>query len=161
MTKTSLQSKVRNLSNRILPRTHGNSLGATLVGEKVYNKISTIALELYKTAADYALTKGLILADTKFEFGVDLVTEEVTLIDEVFTPDSSRYWPADKYETGRPQPSFDKQYLRDWLTSSGFKKGLEGGLDGNGWEMTPAVVGGTKERYEEAWQLLAGSDVEV
>ncbi|KAF9779279.1 phosphoribosylaminoimidazole-succinocarboxamide synthase [Thelephora terrestris] len=128
--------------------------GATLVGEEVYNKLSTVALELYKTAADYALTKGLILADTKFEFGVDLATEEVILIDEVLTPDSSRYWPVEQYEAGRPQPSFDKQYLRDWLTSSGFKKGQEDGLDGNGWEMTPAVVEGTKERYEEAWKLL-------
>jgi phosphoribosylaminoimidazole-succinocarboxamide synthase len=125
------------------------------VGEEVYNKISTVALELYKTAADYALTKGLILADTKFEFGVDLATEEVILIDEVLTPDSSRYWPVEQYEAGRPQPSFDKQYLRDWLTSSGFKKGQEDGPDGNGWEMTPAVVEGTKKRYEEAWKLLA------
>jgi len=131
---------------------------AELVGEEVYGKISTAALELYKTASDYALTKGLILADTKFEFGMDLVTREVILIDELLTPDSSRYWPADQYEPGRPQPSFDKQFLRDWLTSSGFKKGLEGGLAGNGWEMTPAVVEGTKNRYEEAWNLLAGSN---
>lgn len=104
------------------------------------------------------MTRGLILADTKFEFGTDLVTGEVILIDELLTPDSSRYWPADRYEAGGSQPSFDKQFLRDWLTSSGFKKGLEDGLDGNGWEMTSAVVEGTKKRYEEAWHLLAGSD---
>lgn len=138
-----------------MPSTYRPDLAAVLVGEEVYVKISTVALQLYKTASDYASTRGLILADTKFEFGMDLVTGEIILIDELLTPDSSRYWPADQYEAGRPQPSFDKQFLRDWLTSSGFKKGLEGGLDGNGWEMTPAVVEGTKERYEEAWQLLA------
>lgn len=137
--------------------THGSCSAATLVGEEIYNRISVVALELYKTASDYAITKGLILADTKFEFGMNLATEDVILIDEVLTPDSSRYWPADQYEAGRPQLSFDKQFLRDWLTSSGFEKGLEDGLDGKGWEMTPDVVGGTKKRYEEAWQLLAGS----
>jgi len=131
---------------------------AVLVGEEVYDRVSAVALELYKTASDYAKTKGLILADTKFEFGEDVVTGDVILIDEVLTPDSSRYWPANQYEAGRPQQSFDKQYLRDWLTSSGFKKGLEGGLCGEGWEMTPAVVEGTKKRYEEAWELLAGSN---
>jgi len=131
---------------------------ATLVGEGIYSRVSTVALELYEAASDYAITRGLILADTKFEFGVDLTTEDVILIDELLTPDSSRYWPADQYEAGRPQPSFDKQYLRDWLTSSGFKKGLEDGPDGKGWDMTPAVVEGTKKRYEEAWQLLARSD---
>lgn len=120
--------------------------------------MSTVALELYKTASDYAVTKGLILADTKFEFGADLVTGDIILIDELLTPDSSRYWPADQYEAGRSQPSFDKQYLRDWLTSTGFKKGLEDGPDGKGWEMTPAVVEGTRKRYEEAWQLLAGTE---
>jgi len=88
---------------------------------------------------------------------MDLATEGVILIDEVLTPDSSRYWPADQYEAGRSQPSFDKQFLRDWLTSSGFKKGLEDGLDGKGWEMSPDVVEGTRKRYEEAWQLLAGN----
>ena len=131
-----------------------------LVGEEVYRKISTVAVELYKDASYYALTKGLILADTKFEFGIDPVTGEVILIDELLTPDSSRYWPAEQYDAGRPQPSFDKQFLRDWLTSSGFKKGLEGGLDGNGWEMTPAVVEGTKKRYEEAWNMLAAKQLD-
>jgi len=131
---------------------------AALVGEDSYGKFSTAALELYKTASNYASTRGLILADTKFEFGTDLATGEVILIDELLTPDSSRYWPANQYEAGRPQPSFDKQFLRDWLTSSGFKKGLEGGLDGSGWEMTPEVVEGTKKRYEEAWDLLADNN---
>lgn len=146
------------MGNRTLSSTYRPHPAATLVGEEIYSKISTVALELYQTASDYAITKGLILADTKFEFGMDLVTEDVILIDEVLTPDSSRYWPADQYEPGRPQPSFDKQFLRDWLTSSGFKKGLEDGPSGTGWEMTLDVVEGTKERYEKAWQLLADSD---
>ena len=143
------------MASHIRPQHHP---AATLIGEEIYSKVSTVALELYKTASDYAVTKGLILADTKFEFGADLVTGDIILIDELLTPDSSRYWPADQYEAGRSQPSFDKQYLRDWLTSTGFKKGLEDGPDGKGWEMTPAVVEGTRKRYEEAWQLLAGTE---
>jgi phosphoribosylaminoimidazole-succinocarboxamide synthase len=158
MTKISRLSKVRvpAIASRIF--TYGPHPAATLVGEEIYTRVSTVALGLYRAASDYAITKGLILADTKFEFGMDPATGDVILIDELLTPDSSRYWPADQYEAGRPQPSFDKQYLRDWLTSSGFKKGLEGGLGGKGWEMTPTVVEGTKQRYDEAWQLLAGSD---
>ena len=155
--RTSHLSKVGKLRVHVVhPLTA--SPAATLVGEEIYSRVSTVALELYQAASDYAITKGVILADTKFEFGMDLTTEDIILIDELLTPDSSRYWPADQYEAGRPQPSFDKQYLRDWLTSSGFKKGLEDGLDGTGWDMSPAVVEGTKKRYEEAWQLLAGSD---
>ena len=155
--RTSHLSKVGELRVHVAHSLTANP-AATLVGEEVYSKVSTVALELYKTASDYAVTKGLILADTKFEFGADLVTGDIILIDELLTPDSSRYWPADQYEAGRSQPSFDKQYLRDWLTSTGFKKGLEDGPDGKGWEMTPAVVEGTRKRYEEAWQLLAGTE---
>ena len=155
--KTSLLSKVGEPRVHVVHPLTAHS-AATLVGEEIYSRVSTVALDLYKAASDYAITKGLILADTKFEFGIDPATEGVILIDELLTPDSSRYWPADQYEAGRPQPSFDKQYLRDWLTSSGFKKGLEDGLDGKGWNMTLAVVEGTKERYEEAWQLLTASD---
>ena len=150
-------SKVWELRVRVVRSLTAHS-AATLVGEEIYTRVSAVALELYKAASDYAITKGLILADTKFEFGIDPATEGVILIDELLTPDSSRYWPADQYEAGRPQPSFDKQYLRDWLTLSGFKKGLEDGPDGKGWNMTPAVVKGTKERYEEAWQLLTASN---
>jgi len=133
---------------------------ATLIGQDLFEQISTKAIQLYKEAAEYALTRGLILADTKFEFG--LVTspegkEELILIDELLTPDSSRYWPAEGYEPGKSQPSFDKQYLRDWLTRTGFKKELEGGPvghEGEGWKMDESVVEGTKERYEQALTML-------
>ena len=104
------------------------------------------------------MTRGLILADTKFEFGLIQTSEgeEVILIDELLTPDSSRYWPAESYAPGGSQPSFDKQYLRDWLVSTGFKKGLEAGPDGQGWKMEDAVVEGTRKRYEEALKMLVG-----
>jgi phosphoribosylaminoimidazole-succinocarboxamide synthase len=109
-------------------------------------------VELYTTAAEYAATRGLIIADTKFEFG--LVDGELILIDEALTPDSSRYWPQEGYAPGRSQPSFDKQYLRDWLTSQGFRKGLEVGPDGQGWTMSEEVVQGTRERYLSARDKL-------
>ena len=88
-------------------------------------------MKLYTAAAEHAATRGLIIADTKFEFG--LVGRELILIDEALTPDSSCYWPLEGYAPGRSQPSFDKQYLRDWVTSQGFRKGLEDGPDGQGW----------------------------
>ncbi|KAK7687737.1 hypothetical protein QCA50_008955 [Cerrena zonata] len=132
---------------------------AALIGQKLCEKVSAAAIQLYKEAADYALTKGVILADTKFEFGLISTPsgDEVILIDELLTPDSSRYWPASSYAPGGSQPSFDKQYLRDWLVSNGFKKGLENGPEGHegeGWVMTEDVVNGTKERYEEALALI-------
>lgn len=120
--------------------------------------MSTAAIRLYREAAEYASSRGLILADTKFEFG--LVTssegEQLTLVDELLTPDSSRYWPAAEYKPGGPQPSFDKQYLRDWLVSTGFRKGLESGPEGQGWAMEQSVVQGTRRRYLEALTMLVG-----
>ena len=105
---------------------------------------------MYGKGAGYAETKGLILADTKFEFG--LVDGEITLIDEVLTPDSSRYWPRDEYRVGVSPPSFDKQYVRDWLESIGFEKEPPG-------PALPAdVVGRTSEKYLEAFRLLTGRD---
>lgn len=86
-------------------------------------------------------------------------SEQIILIDEALTPDSSRYWPAASYNPGGGQPSFDKQYLRDWLTSSGFKKGLESGPsghEGEGWAMISEVVEGTRKRYVEAYEMLTG-----
>lgn len=135
---------------------------ALLIGEGLYAQISSVALELYRTASDYASTRGLILADTKFEFGLapsppPSTLPQLILIDELLTPDSSRYWPAAGYEPGKPQPSFDKQYLRDWLINTGFKKGLESGKEGEegqGWVIEEMIVTGTKERYEEAVRLL-------
>ncbi|KAL1668936.1 hypothetical protein GGF50DRAFT_96138 [Schizophyllum commune] len=133
---------------------------AALVGQDLYDHISRAAIALYKTAADYAATRGVILADTKFEFGLIPGADgkdELILVDELLTPDSSRYWPADSYKPGGPQPSFDKQYLRDWLVSKGFKKGLESGppgKEGQGWTIDEDVVEGTKKRYEEVVRLL-------
>lgn len=152
---------------------------ARLIGKDLYDHVSSIALKLYTAAGSYAESHGVILADTKFEFGLvpssassssttsdsttprftldDGTPAEVILADEVLTPDSSRFWPAEKYESGRAQPSFDKQYLRDWLTGSGFRKGLEKGLEGSGgWTIAEEVVRGTRERYEEAWKRLSG-----
>ncbi|KAF8625522.1 hypothetical protein AX17_006834 [Amanita inopinata Kibby_2008] len=139
---------------------------AKLLGEQLYTQISTTSLQLYKTASEYAQTRGLILADTKFEFGLisppSPSTDEpqLILIDEVLTPDSSRYWPLASYAHGKPQPSFDKQYLRDWLVGSGFRKGLESGpegKEGEGWVIEEEVVKGTRERYVEAVNLLSHS----
>lgn len=160
-TKTSLLPKVRRkISIRGIQCS--SYTAATLIGEALYDDVSSKAIQLYQEATDYAASRGLILADTKFEFG--LVTtadgsQQVILIDEALTPDSSRYWPAASYKPGGPQPSFDKQYLRDWLTSSGFKKGLESGplgKEGQGWVMTDDVVEGTRKRYEEAYEMLTG-----
>lgn len=125
---------------------------AALIGQELYDKVSAAAVRLYTAAAEYAATRGLIVADTKFEFG--LVDGELILIDEALTPDSSRYWPLQGYAAGRSQPSFDKQYLRDWLTSQGFRKGLEEGPDGKGWTMSEEVVRETRERYLSARDLL-------
>lgn len=127
--------------------------------------MSSKAIQLYKEASEYAATRGVILADTKFEFGLitspETGKDEVILIDELLTPDSSRYWPAASYAPGGSQSSFDKQYLRDWLTSSGFRKGLENGPeghDGEGWTMVDNVVEGTRQRYIEAYTLLTGEE---
>lgn len=137
-------------------RSHTTAASA-LIGEELYSKLSQAALALYTEAAQLALSKDIILADTKFEFG--LVSdadgkETLILVDELLTPDSSRYWPLVGYEAGKPQPSFDKQYLRDWLAKAGFEKGLEAGKDGNGWVIDDEVVEGTRQRYEEVVQKL-------
>ncbi|THY87196.1 phosphoribosylaminoimidazole-succinocarboxamidesynthase [Aureobasidium pullulans] len=120
-----------------------------IVGEKYAKKIEELSLKVYQIARDYAAERGIIIADTKFEFGLDVDTDEVILVDEVLTPDSSRFWPADKYELGKSQDSFDKQYLRDWLTKEGLK-----GKDGV--EMTEAVVKETAKKYREAFEMLTG-----
>ncbi|HWL66728.1 MAG TPA: phosphoribosylaminoimidazolesuccinocarboxamide synthase [Actinomycetota bacterium] len=126
---------------------------AEIAGKDVYDTARTYALEVYKKAAALALERGIIIADTKFEFGV--VDGEVILIDEVLTPDSSRFWPEDKYEPGRGQPSFDKQYVRDWL-------------DSTGWDHSPPppdlpeeVVAATRDRYVEAYELVSGRPFEA
>jgi phosphoribosylaminoimidazole-succinocarboxamide synthase len=118
-----------------------------LVGEERYDEVERLTLELYGTAADYAAARGIILADTKLEFGVDDAANLV-LADEAFTPDSSRFWPADEYEPGGPQPSFDKQFVRDYCESLGWDKTDPGP------ELPADVVTGTRERYVEAFERL-------
>lgn len=119
-----------------------------IVGEDIATQVRDLSLKIYKAAAEYAATRGIIIADTKFEFGV--IDGKVTLIDECLTPDSSRFWPAASYEEGKIQPSYDKQFVRNWLKAN--------------WDMTgetphlPAeVIDGTSERYREAFQIITGS----
>lgn len=144
-------------------RLRENFKAAKIVGAERAEEISRISIELYKRAAEHALSKGVILADTKFEFGLVTAStaspsQSLILIDEVLTPDSSRYWPAASYVPGRAQPSFDKQFLRDWLVGEGFRKGLEDGPEGSakgtGWTIAEEAVRGTASRYEEAMNLL-------
>ncbi len=122
-----------------------------LLGADVAARVRDAAIALYKAAAAYALTRGIIIADTKFEFGLDFSQDPagtLTLIDEVLTPDSSRFWPADQYEVGENPPSYDKQYVRDWLTASGWNKQSPGP------ELPPEVVARTAEKYREALRRL-------
>ena len=124
-----------------------------LVGAVRANQLRERTLQIYMQAADHALTKGIIIADTKFEFGVD-ADDRVVLADEVFTPDSSRYWPADTYQQGVVQPSFDKQFVRNWLT------GPESGWDRYGSAPPPPlpddIVAATRARYIEAYERISG-----
>ncbi|OAT10873.1 phosphoribosylaminoimidazole-succinocarboxamide synthase [Blastomyces gilchristii SLH14081] len=122
----------------------------TILGPKYASIISSLALKLYETAHAHALSRGLIIADTKFEFGLDTEKDEVVLVDEVLTPDSSRFWSAENYEVGKSQESFDKQFLRDWLVKSGLK-----GKDGV--SMDEAVVRRTEEKYREAYEKITGN----
>ncbi len=125
---------------------------AALMGAELAGKVRDAAIRVYKEAAEYALTRGIIIADTKFEFGVD-EAGTLYLIDEVLTPDSSRFWPADQYQVGKNPPSYDKQYVRDWLESSGWNKQAPGP------ELPPDVAAKTAEKYREAYRLLAGRDL--
>ena len=118
-----------------------------LLGADLAARVRDAAIHLYQTAAEYALTRGIIIADTKFEFGLDEMGT-LTLIDEVLTPDSSRFWPLDQYRVGSNPPSFDKQYVRDWLTQSGWNKRAPGP------ELPAGVVARTAEKYEEARRRL-------
>ncbi|MBK7106370.1 MAG: phosphoribosylaminoimidazolesuccinocarboxamide synthase [Ignavibacteriae bacterium] len=119
-----------------------------IVGEKVYNVLKTKSLEIYKTAADFAFEKGIILADTKMEFG--FYGDEIILIDELLTPDSSRFWPKDLYQKGRGQDSFDKQYVRDFLISINFNKQPPAP------NLPEEVINNTTKKYLEALELLTG-----
>jgi phosphoribosylaminoimidazole-succinocarboxamide synthase len=120
-----------------------------LVGSDLAGQLENASLAIYATAEQHASERGLILADTKFEFG--LLNGDLILIDEVLTPDSSRFWPADQYAPGRSQPSFDKQYLRDYLESTGWNK------EPPPPPLPPEVVRATAEKYQEALARLTGS----
>ena len=122
---------------------------AALVGEERFDEVERRALELYRFASEHAAARGILLADTKFEFGLD-EDGRLVLADEAFTPDSSRFWPADEYEPGRAQPSFDKQYVRDYCESVGWDKTAPGP------ELPDEVVAGTRARYVEAFERLTG-----
>ncbi|HTM83361.1 MAG TPA: phosphoribosylaminoimidazolesuccinocarboxamide synthase, partial [Mycobacterium sp.] len=117
------------------------------------NQLRDRTLAIYVQAADHALRKGIIIADTKFEFGVD-AHGNLVLADEVFTPDSSRYWPADQYQVGVVQNSFDKQFVRNWLTSA------ESGWDRGGTQPPPAlpadIIAATRDRYIDAYERISG-----
>jgi phosphoribosylaminoimidazole-succinocarboxamide synthase len=128
--------------------------GVALVGEERFAALERLSIELYRTAADYALERGIIIADTKFEFGIDS-QGEIVVADEVLTPDSSRFWPVDEYAPGGSPPSYDKQYVRNWLET----------LD---WDKTPPgpdvpadVVEGTRRRYVEAYERLTGDSFDA
>ena len=125
-----------------------------IVGGRVAETLRDLTLRIYREAAAYALERGIIIADTKFEFGLD-PDGRIVWMDEALTPDSSRFWPADSYEPGRGQPSYDKQYLRDWLERSGWNKQPPAPV------LPAEVVAGTLERYREAYRRLTGSSIEL
>jgi phosphoribosylaminoimidazole-succinocarboxamide synthase len=122
---------------------------AGLIGADRFEEVERTALALYRFASEYAGARGIIIADTKFEFGLD-EEDRLVLADEVFTPDSSRFWPADEYEPGRGQPSFDKQYVRDFCETQAWDKTPPGP------ELPAEVVAGTRARYVEAFERLTG-----
>lgn len=122
---------------------------AEIVGQDTAEQIRDASLAIYKAAAEYAATQGIIIADTKFEFG--FIDGKLAIIDECLTPDSSRFWPAQGYEAGHVQPSFDKQYVRDWLSAH--------------WDMTgepphlpEEVISGASERYQEAYHIITAEE---
>ncbi len=117
-------------------------------GREYAEKLRDCTLALYRKCADYALERGIIIADTKFEFGLD-GDGNIVLADEMLTPDSSRFWPLEGYEAGRPQPSFDKQYARDWLKSH----------EGHNWTLPKDVVDKTIEKYRQAYRMLTGENI--
>src|SRR6202521_440269 len=124
----------------------------SLVGAELAEKVRSISLEIYRRAAAYAEPRGIILADTKFEFG--LLGNELIWIDEALTPDSSRFWPAAQYKPGGPQPSFDKQFVRDYLERIQWPKTPPGP------ELPPEVVAATRAKYREAYRLLSGHELD-
>lgn len=124
---------------------------AEMIGKPLAEKVRAVSLEIYRRAAEYAAPRGVILADTKFEFG--LLDNELIWIDEALTPDSSRFWPAAQYAPGGPQPSFDKQFVRDYLERIRWPKTPPGP------ELPADVVAATRAKYREAYRILAGHEL--
>jgi phosphoribosylaminoimidazole-succinocarboxamide synthase len=125
---------------------------ADMIGKELAEKVRDTTLELYRRASAYALPRGILLADTKFEFG--LLNDELIWIDEALTPDSSRFWPASQYKPGGAQPSFDKQYVRDYLERIQWPKTPPGP------ELPPDVVAATRDKYREAYRILVGRELD-
>jgi phosphoribosylaminoimidazole-succinocarboxamide synthase len=123
-----------------------------LLGRDLAERVKNVSLEIYYSASAYAAERGIIIADTKFEFG--MLDKELIWIDEALTPDSSRFWPADQYAPGSAQPSFDKQFVRDYLERIGWNKQAPGP------ELPAEVVAGTRQKYREAYQRLTGKQLD-
>jgi phosphoribosylaminoimidazole-succinocarboxamide synthase len=123
-----------------------------ILGKALAEKVRSVTLDIYRRAAAYAEPRGILLADTKFEFGT--LNGELIWIDEALTPDSSRFWPAAQYKPGGPQPSFDKQFVRDYLERIGWPKTPPGP------ELPPDVVAGTRAKYREAYRILVGRELD-
>ncbi|ACS80081.1 phosphoribosylaminoimidazolesuccinocarboxamide synthase [Maridesulfovibrio salexigens] len=124
-----------------------------MLGKELFDKVQEATLSIYKRGRDYAREKGIIIADTKFEFGI--YDGELIIIDEVLTPDSSRFWPVEGYEAGKSQPSFDKQFLRDWLTEINFNKQPPAP------EVPEEIATKTRDKYMEAFTLLTESELDA
>jgi phosphoribosylaminoimidazole-succinocarboxamide synthase len=124
-----------------------------IIGEELATRLRELTLELYREAAEYARTRGIIIADTKFEFG--LMDGRLIWIDEALTPDSSRFWPADQYAVGKNPPSYDKQFVRDWLETTGWDKNPPAP------ELPGDIVTKTREKYLEAYHQLTGEELRV
>ena len=122
------------------------------IGVELSEKLRDLSRHIYQTAADYALTRGIIIADTKFEFGI--VNGDLILIDEVLTPDSSRFWPVELYEPGKNQPSYDKQFVRDWLEATDWDK------ESTPPELPDDIVAKTREKYIDAYHKLVDEQFE-
>lgn len=122
---------------------------AQIVGEETAEQLRSSSLKIYSAAAEYAATRGIIIADTKFEFGY--IDGKFSLIDECLTPDSSRFWPAKGYQPGHVQPSYDKQYVRDWLKANW-------DMEGEPPHLPQEVIEGTSKRYQEAYQIITGEE---
>ena len=122
---------------------------SAIIGQEQAGRLREFSMQVYIRAAEYAKARGIIIADTKFEFGV--VNDTIILIDEVLTPDSSRFWPADQFAPGKPQPSFDKQFVRDWLETTAWDKNSPPPA------LPERVVEGTRDKYIDAYERLTGT----